>query len=134
MADEKVFLNENSVFVSNCRVVMSGVIYSVSNITSIRKITKPSSQLFAILTMLFGFLGILVSWFSFSEGTGPRAIGLLLSLAVAGGGFLWLRSLKPSHHAFMTSASGETQTLSSKDETLVDKVIRAVSEAIVHRG
>lgn len=121
MADEKVFLNETTAFVSNSRIVISGATYSTANVTSVRM-------------TVFGMMVALGSLGLFSESISSGIVALLFSLAIAAGGFLWLRALKPTHHVFMSSASGETQALSSQDETLIDKVVHAISEAIVHRG
>lgn len=134
MADEKVFLNESTAFVSNSRIVISGATYSTANVTSVRKGTTPARQGCALLLTVFGMMVALGSLGLFSESISSGIVALLFSLAIAAGGFLWLRALKPTHHVFMSSASGETQALSSQDETLIDKVVHAISEAIVHRG
>jgi hypothetical protein len=49
-------------------------------------------------------------------------------------GVAWYRSLKPTFHVVLASASGERQGMSSKDDNLVDRVIEAITSAIVHRG
>jgi hypothetical protein len=61
-------------------------------------------------------------------------MGFVLAGAILAGGVLWLRSLKPTFHVFLASAAAERQGLTSKDESLVDRVTAAISDAITHRG
>ena len=134
MTDEHIFFNEGGVFVSNSRAVIGGTTYSMSNITSVRKGSTPPKQGCAILLLLAGLLVTIGSLLTFAEDVGAGVIMLLFGIGVAAAAAYWLRSLRPTFHVVTASASGETQALSSQDEGLVDRVVSAVSEAIVHRG
>lgn len=136
MTDEKVFLNESDVFVSSSRIVISGTTYSTANITSIRKSTTPAKRDWALRMILLGALGVLLSWYVYSEdpSVGVGLGGLLLSLALVIGGVLWLLKLRSMHHFILSAASGETEVLSSQDESLIDKAVQSIGEAIVHQG
>jgi Family of unknown function (DUF6232) len=134
MADERVFLNEGGVFVSNSRAVIAGTTYSMANITSVRMGSTPPSQGCAILLLVMGLLMVLASLAAFAQGVGTGIVALLLGGGVTAAAAFWLRSLKPTFHVLTASASGETQALSSKDDQLISRVVAAVSEAIVHRG
>jgi hypothetical protein len=133
MADEKVFLTDSNVFVSNSRIVISGKTYSTANVTSVRKGRTPARQGTALLLIALGVVGAVGSLATFSRAT-ASTVALLFSIAIAVGGLLRLRAVRPSHQVFLASASGETQALSSQDEALIDKVVHAVGEAFVHRG
>ena len=135
MADEQVFLNENDVYVSNTKILLHGTTYATANITSVTKGFTPASKGCAIIFVViaaFMTLGSLGAVFSKEPGTG------ILMLLICGGAFAagiyWLRSLKPTYHVLLASASGEREGLSSKDNDLVERVISAITNAITHRG
>lgn len=134
MGDEHVFLNDQGVFVSNSRLVISGTTYSLANITSVRKGRTPPSQGCALL--LIGLAAVIVvgSLLLFGEDLGSGLVLLLVGCGLGALGVFWYRSLKPTFHVVTASSSGESQALSSQDEELVDKVVHALSEAIVYRG
>jgi hypothetical protein len=132
---EHVFLNEDNIYVSNTRVILSGTTYATANLTSVAKRFTPASKGCAmLLTVLavFMVLGSLGPMFSKDFGTG--FVMFLVSAGLVAAGVAWLRSLKPTYHIILASASGEQQGLSSKDHDLVDRVISAISAAITQRG
>ncbi|HEV7921636.1 MAG TPA: DUF6232 family protein [Thermoanaerobaculia bacterium] len=49
-------------------------------------------------------------------------------------GILIFRSQKPTYHVVLASSSGERQGLTSQDEPLVNRVIGAITDAIIYRG
>jgi len=53
MSEERTFLNESNVYVSNTRVVINGATYATANVTSVRTTTTPAK------TGCAGFLAIL---------------------------------------------------------------------------
>jgi hypothetical protein len=79
--------------------------------------------------MALGSLGPL-----FSKDFGAGLLMFLISVGLVAAGVAWLRSLKPTYHVVLASASGEQQGLSSKDHDLVNRVISAISAAITQRG
>lgn len=134
MADEHVFLNEGSLFVSNSRVVVGGTTYSLANITSVRKDVTPPNRGCAISLVALAAFIVLSSLAALTQDLGLGLVVLLMGCGLGALGMLWFRSLKPAFHVMAASASGEIQALSSKDEKLVDRVVSALSEAIVYRG
>lgn len=131
---EHIFLSENGMLVSVSRVVLGGTTYATSNLTSVTKRSIPASTGCSLLMIGFGLLCLLASLAAFTENAGQGFVMLLVAAAFFGGGILWLRSLKAEHKVVLSSSSGEVQALSSKDEQLIDRVIGAVSSAIIARG
>jgi Family of unknown function (DUF6232) len=135
MAEEHVFLNDDNIYVSNTKVMLHGTTYATANITSVSKRFTPASKGCAILLVALGALAVIGALGSFkSSEAGASMMGLLVTAAILGAGVLWLRSLKPTFHVILASAAAERQGLSSKDESLVNRVTVAINDAITHRG
>lgn len=135
MASEQVFFDEANIYVSNTKVVLAGTTYATANITSVSTRFTPASKGCAIILTILGVLMTLGSLGAvFSK---DFAAGLMMFLVCAGitaAGIAWLRSLKPTYHVILASASGEREGMSSKDHSLVERVIAAITAAITHRG
>jgi hypothetical protein len=135
MAEEQVFLNENNIYVSNTRVILHGTTYATANITSVAKRMTPASNGCAVILIVIGAFALLAALASFSDARGGNGVGaVLLAVLILAAGIAWLRSLKPTFHVFLASASAERQGLTSKDEALVNRVTGAINDAIIHRG
>jgi Family of unknown function (DUF6232) len=135
MAEERVFLHTDGIYVSNTKVILYGTTYSTANITSVQKRFTPASKGCAYIFVAFFALGMLGSLGGLgSSEPGAAVVSLLIFAALVAAGIYWLRSLKPNYHVVLASASGERQGLTSKDNDLVDRVIDAITSAITHRG
>src|SRR6185436_8350701 len=134
MPEERVFLNDGNMYVSNTKVVLHGTTYSTANITSVSKRFTPASKgcamIFVAVTALV-FLGSLGG--IKSSQLGASLIVVLVCGAFLAVGVMWLRSLKPTYHVVLASASGEREGMSSKESDVVDRVIDAITNAITHR-
>lgn len=134
MTEERSFLNDDGVYVSNTRVVIQGTAYATANITSVRKLMTPAKNGCAIVMVIFGALGAvggLTTALGVSDGEWtPFIMSAVLLIA----GIAWFRSLRPSYSVMLATAGGERQGLTSKDEGVVDRVTAAIADAIVHRG
>ena len=136
-AEEKVFFKEGSVMVTNARFIVSKHIFAMSGITSIKISKEKLSRKGPFLTILLGV--ILLYW-------GGRSWYLCLLdypwpgyLTLAGVtffllGVLWWHARRPIYHIVLTSASGETKPLSDNNRKPVERVIKALNDAIIHRG
>jgi hypothetical protein len=117
---EKTFLaNADGISVSSSRIVIHNKTYSVANVSSVSVWTEkaPKVQLIPIgliLAMLFA-----LHWFFAFVGLALISIGILI---------------KHNHCVRITSASGETNALESKDLPYIEGIVAAISQAIVHRG
>jgi len=135
VADEHVFLSESGMYVSNTKVILHGTTYATANLTSVTERFTPASKGCAILLIALGALmtlGSLGPLFSKEFGTG--LVMFVVCAGIFAAGVAWLRSLKPTYHVVLASASGEREGMSSKDHQLVERVISAITNAITHRG
>ena len=136
MAEERSFLNDGGVYVSNTRIIIYGTTYATANVTSVRKHIVPANRGCALILAIFSALGAVSllpvafarndvgeAWMSFFF------CAILLIVAI-----VWFRSLTPTYHLMLATAGGERQGLVSKDEAFVDRVTAAIIDAIVHRG
>jgi len=135
MSEERSFLNDGGVYVSNSRVVIQGTTYATANITSVRKHMVPAQNGCAVVMVIFGSLGALGGLAIAlgghnSENWTPFVMCAILLIA----GIAWLRSLHPTYHLMLATAGGERQGMTSSDEGVVDRAIVAITDAIVHRG
>ncbi|HEX8152602.1 MAG TPA: DUF6232 family protein [Thermoanaerobaculia bacterium] len=135
MSDERVFLEGNQVYVSNTKVVLHGTTYSTANITSVQKRFTPASKGCAYMFVAFFALATLASLGGLGgNDAGAAFVGIVICAGLLAVGVFWLRSLKPTYHVVLASASGERQGLSSQDADHVNQVIGAITAAITHRG
>lgn len=135
MAEERSFLNDGGVYVSNTRVVIHGTTYATANITSVRKHVTPANNGCAILLVVLAALGTLVGLtMALGESGDGRWSAFGTSLVFLIIGIVWLTSLHPTYNVMLATAAGERQGLTSKDEGIVDRVTAAIADAIVHRG
>ena len=135
MAEEHVFLQEESVYVSNTKVLLHGTTYATANITSVTKRATPPSTGCAVILLVFGILLLLGGVCAFSKREpGAAVVVLLVAAGMIAAAVMWMRSLKSTYHVVLASSSGERQGLSSQDESLVDRVVNAIAAAITHRG
>lgn len=134
MAEERVFLNDNGVYVSNTKVTIHGTTYATANITSVAKRFTPASKGCAVLLVVAGVIAVLGSFGAFNSSFGDGVVAFLVAAGILAAGVAWFRALKPTFHVILASAAAERQGLSSKDEVLVDRVTTAINDAITHRG
>lgn len=120
---ETVFLNEKNIRVSNSRLVLPAQTYAMSGITSVETGLEKPSKLYPIILIIIGVLAL-------STGMSGFIIGAIF-IAI---GAAWIYKLKDTFHMFLHTASGKTQALSSQDEAWIKQVVKAVNEAIIHRG
>ena len=118
--EEKTFLSEGGVTVTNARFIVPSQTYAVSGITSVKNSQDYPKRLYPIVCGLFGFI-FLVS---------ATGFGLFLLVIAA----IWWIGQKTQYHILLTTSSGEAKALSSNDGSFISKVVNALNEAIVARG
>jgi hypothetical protein len=121
---EETLLEAGGVTVSTARFIVPGQTYAMSGVTSVKSLIDKPSKKGPIILIIIGLLML------FAGSAGP----VILGLVIAGLGVAWLISQKPTYIVVLSSASGETKALTSKDGAFVATVIEAVNRAIVARG
>ncbi len=120
MAEEKVFFENRGVKVTNSRFITFGKTHSLSGITAVSSQYISPSRKWPIILGVIGLALFAWKWF--------LAL-IIIALAV----FWWI-SQKTIYQVVLSSASGESDALSDKDQGFILNVVDALNEAIVHRG
>ena len=118
---EKEFLKEGDVTVTNSRFIVPGQTYAMSGITSVKSVKKNPSKALPIILIVLGII--------FLAADVPLVGIILIGLGIA---ILILN--KPQYIVILSSASGETEALTSKNKEFITRVINALNDAIVARG
>lgn len=120
--EERIFFDQGEVRVTSARFIVKGQTYAMNGVTSVKQIVRyPSRSGPAVL----GLIGLMLA----ITGIAP-VFGLIL-IAIA---IFWGIKQKADWIVVLSSASGETQALTSQDRHYIDGVINALNESIVHRG
>ncbi len=126
--EEKVFYEDGANKVTNARFVAGAQTYALSGITSVRMAEEAPK--YKLHTMAGGALAIFAGFAQFSE----NFMGAIVLIAI-GGALIWFgKNMKATYHVVTVSSGGESQALSSSDQTLISKIVNGITEAIVHRG
>lgn len=128
--EEKVFFENENNKVTNARFITHGQTYTLAGLTSVKMTETKPSVLAKYLLILIGIFFVLMG------------IALLASNPIAGiiiGGFGALVAwggfkMKPTYSVVTVNAGGTIQALSSEDFNLINDIVNAINEAIVHRG
>lgn len=135
MAEERSFLNDGGIYVSNTRVIIQGATYATANITSVRKQIVPANRGCALVLAIVGGLGVIsVLPLALGGRSGEEWTPFLMCAILLVIGIVWFRSLRPTYHLMIATAGGERPGLSSSNEGIIDRVTAAIADAIVHRG
>lgn len=118
---ERTFFEQGNVKVTNARFIVPSQTYAMSGITSVKFFTEKPSILLPIAAFLVALLAMAGRGNIWSIAA-PLVVGVLLLLR------------KATHHVVLSSASGETRALASKDKHFISNVISGLNEAIVSRG
>ncbi len=120
MAEEKIFLDEKGVKVTNARFVTFAKTHTLAGITSVSSFVVPPKRKGPIVVAALGLISLIFAWY----------VGIILiALAVA-----WWISQKNIYQVVLSSASGSEDALSDRDSEFIGRVVNALNEAIIHRG
>ncbi|WP_250490416.1 DUF6232 family protein [Caballeronia sp. INML2] len=122
--DERVFLDENGMRVTNARFITPAQTYAMSGVTSVKREIKPANRVPGFLLAVLG-----VTIFFLGDG-GWKVIGFLLLCA----GVAVAVKEKDTHYVVIHSASGESRATQSDDKGAIDRIIAALNESIIARG
>lgn len=121
--NEKVFLAENGITVTNTRFVVPSQIYAMSGVSSVTFGTiHPARMLpivLAVVGLLIGIKGNMSIW------------GVFLCLAP---GVAWLALQKTRFSVVLSTIGGEKRALVSEDRQFIERVVGALNSSVIARG
>ena len=120
MAEEKVFFEQGDIKVTNSRFMTYGTTHSMSGVTSVTQLIFKPNRIGPIIVAAVGLLCFIFSWW--------------IAIIVLAAAVVWWFMQKTRYAVQMSSASGDQEALSSTDGELINKVVAALNDAIVHRG
>ncbi len=123
---EKTFFQEGNVLITNSRAVFGGQTFALANITSVRAVEVPQDNTALGCLAVIGFLMLLCISLSTSVG----AIGLVL-LALA---LIAMFTKHKNYRVVLATAGAEIKAFDSTDLSFIQRIVEAISQAIVHRG
>lgn len=126
---EQVFFDEAGVLVTTTRVVIAGQTFALANVTSVR-VTPDMSHAANVAGVVMGAGAILGAATAYLTSALP---GVMVFCILAGSAGLVGR-LFAKRMVTIASAGSEFKALSSSDGPFIDRVARAISDAIVARG
>lgn len=126
---ETTYYSEGDVLITNARVVLGGKTYSMANVTSVAIGTAPANNKPAIAVLVVGALMA-----ACSMGSSQGIVGVIFGLILAGVGIYLLTQAKPNYVVRLGSSSGESDGLISRDRGYIEKIVKAINDAIIRRG
>lgn len=121
--EEVTFFDEGSVRITNTRFIALEQTYAMSGVTAVKPSRQDPSR---GLSIILGIIGLLC----LTGGGGAIFVGLLFLAAAV---IAWVNA-KATYYVVLSTSSGETKALSSKDGAFITRVINALNDSIVHRG
>lgn len=121
--EEQIFYKDTNVTVTQTRYISGNKTYAMRNISSVSIFRVEQSRLGPKLIFIIGLLVFLIS-------DDIKMLGLILVAL----GIIWYISIKDLFSVRISTNAGEANTLVSKDEPYIKKVVNALNNAIIHRG
>lgn len=127
-SSEKTYYTDNTVTITSTRAIFPDKTYAMANVTSVSLGTVPAETTPGCVVMI---VGVAFTWGCFSQGSPVWGV---VSLGVLFFG-IWLAcKAKEKYVVRVGSASAESDALTSPDKSYTDRVVAAVSQAIIDRG
>jgi Family of unknown function (DUF6232) len=123
------YSDDRGIRVTNSRLVFGDTTYSMANLTSVAVRRGATNYAILILGLLFALMWLMGS---VAGADLVAQIGAVCTALFAGGFILSLVLKK--WHLRITSSSGESSPLMSRDKEYISKVVQAIQEAMIHRG
>jgi len=134
--EERIFLRESGVVVSNARFIVPTQTFAMAGITSVKTFREVPECGGLIMMILFGMLlvsigmGVVAANGVGVGGVVVIAFGLMLIAAL----IYAMSQQRDRFHVLLKTASGEAKALTSMDLAFIQRVVAGLNEAIVHRG
>jgi hypothetical protein len=119
---EKVFYQDSNVTVTQSRFIARSKTYAMRNISSVSIFRIEKNRIFQIILIVIGVLML------FSDSS--RVLGGIVAVIAA----LWLFTIKDEYSVRISTNAGEANSLTSKDQNYIQKIVDALNDAIIHRG
>ena len=120
--NETTFYQDASVTVTQSRFVTQSKTYAMRNISSVYVFEIEKSRVFPILMILLG-----IPFIFFKD---VFLIGLILICL----GLIIIFSIKNEFAVRISTNAGEANSIVSKNRDYIQKIVKALNEAIIHRG
>jgi hypothetical protein len=125
---ETVILNSPLALVTNARIVVNDVTYSMANVTSVRSEEVEDSLGLVLFLFVVSFVGIV-------GGIGSeRYVVLGLGIGTFILAFWLFNKLSYTYIVVLRTAGGEIQAALSRSKNQVELIVKAISQAMVMRG
>jgi hypothetical protein len=119
---EKTFYQDQHVTVTQSRFIARGKTYAMRNISSVSIFKIEKSKTMPIIVAVIGILLLF--------GDDTKTFGGILAVI----GIIWTLTLKDTYSVRISTNAGEANSLVSKDQTYIQKIVNALNDAIIHRG
>jgi len=129
----KTFLSESGVIVTKERVVFNGDTYALANVASCKSRWFWATDSFkSFLKKLCLWSGILIGlyFFIFSHA---KPVGFIFIVAGIVGYFV-IKDKYKIYKVILGASSGEVDAYKSPDGTFINRVTKAINDAIIERG
>lgn len=120
--NETTFYQDSTVTVTQSRFVTQSKTYAMRNISSVHIFEIVKSKMKAILLILIGIP--LFFW-------GKTILIAFILIAL---GIWWFIYIKNEYAVRISTNAGEANSIVSKDKIYIQKIVNALSDAIIHRG
>ncbi|OYD77976.1 UNVERIFIED_ORG: hypothetical protein BDU10_3099 [Burkholderia sp. CF145] len=124
--EERTFLDEGGVKVTNARVLVGSQTYAMSGVTSVKHAMKPAKRTVPVVC----FLVAAATLYFNHQDMGA----ILFAVAAAVVGVLAWVAVKDEHFVILHSSSGESKAVTHTDSGFIHRVIRAINDSIISRG
>jgi hypothetical protein len=128
---EDTIYSDNTVIVTNTRIIIGGASYALRNVTSVKMLFTPPRLVKPILLLIVGLMILLAAFMPINENAPAPASVYLISGIMIVGAIFWICKAKTKYHVGLSSASGEIHALTSTNKHYIEKVIVSINEAIV---
>ena len=128
---EQTFYNQNGVQITSKRAVVTGKTYAMRNITSVTAAVIPANRFAAIVLALLGLCTALCGFGGLDDGDMGAGI-LVTGVVLLGLGILIAVMKRTKYVVQLSSSSGEIKAYISTDRQVVEDMVAAFNEAIIH--
>jgi len=126
--DERTYYRDSNVTVTSTRAIFGTKTYAMANVTSVTlREDNPNKGVGCVLLVIGGVISL--ATLLFYPTTAAIIACVTVVLAIAAG-----TSQKRTYWVRVDSASAESDALSSPNREYVEKIVKAVNQAIIDRG